>query len=260
MIYATDLDRTIIFSNKFLEDCDDEVVCVEEYEDKPISYMSVSSLNLLEKLKEKPNLSIIPVTTRSVAQFKRVRPVQDCEFAITSNGGTILHRGKVFIPWYNHINSILLSYKKDFKKLKNLLMNYVDYYKKMPKLVDNMFFFMKLKDNEEKNQELLGILDDILDKDKWEFTLQGLKLYVIPKEISKENALEYLKKYLKADKLIVSGDGKLDIGFLKIGDIRIIPDGSEVLEYAPTQSFVYKSVPEGLNGTVDLFKIIKNNL
>ncbi len=260
MIYATDLDRTIIFSNKFLEDCRDEVVCVEEFENKPISYMTVSSLNAFEKLKENPNLSIIPVTTRSVAQFKRVRPVQDCEFAVTSNGGTILHYGKVFIPWYNHINNVLLSYKKDFKKMKVILMNYTEYYEKNPKLVDNMFFFMKLKDNEEKNQELLDIFDALLDKSKWEFTLQGLKLYVIPKEISKENALSYLKKYLKADKLIVSGDGKLDIGFLKIGDIRIIPEGSEVLDYTPTESFVYKSVPEGLNGTVDLFKIIKNNL
>lgn len=260
MIYATDLDRTIIFSNKFLEDCVDEVVCVEEFEDRPISYMSASSLKMLENLKSKPNLSIIPVTTRSVAQFKRVRPVQDCEFAITSNGGTILHNGKVFIPWYNHINNVLLSYKKDFKNMKIFLMGYTEYYEKLPKLVDNMFFFMKLKEDDNKNQELLDIFDNTLDKEKWEFTLQGLKLYVIPKEISKENALNYLRKYLKADKLIVSGDGKLDIGFLKIGDIRIIPEGSEVLEYAPTDSFTYKSVPEGLNGTIDLFKIIKNNL
>ena len=260
MIYATDLDRTIIFSNKFLEDCQDEVVCVEEFEDRPISYMTVSSLNMLESLKEKSNLSIIPVTTRSVAQFKRVRPVQDCEFAITSNGGTILHNGAVFIPWYNHINKVLQSYKGDFKGMKRILMNYSDYYEKLPKLVDNMFYFMKLKDDDDRNQELLGIFDSILDKSKWEFTLQGLKLYVIPKEISKENALMFLKNHLNADKLIVSGDGKLDIGFLKIGDIRVIPDGSEVLEYAPTDSFVYKSVPEGLNGTVDLFEIIKNNL
>ena len=119
---------------------------------------------------------------------------------------------------------------------------------------------MKLKDNTERNQELLNILDVELDKSKWSFTLQGLKLYIIPKDISKENALLYLKKYLNEDKLVVSGDGKLDIGFLSVGDICIIPDGSEVLGYLPHKSFAYKSVPKGLNGTTDLFDIIEKNL
>lgn len=260
MIYATDLDRTIIFSNKFIDDCNENIVCVEKFENKPISYMTSASLEKLEELKAKSNLRIIPVTTRSVAQFKRVRPVQDCEFAITSNGGTILHNGRLFIPWYNYIQRVLRNYKSDFKYMSKMLKNYSSYCEKPLKLVDNMFFFMKLKDEGSKNQELLDILNEILDKSKWSFTLQGLKLYVIPKEISKENALLYLKKYLNEDSLVVSGDGKLDIGFLTIGDIRIIPEGSEVLRYLPDSSFAYKSVPRGLSGTIDLFDIIEKNL
>lgn len=260
MIYATDLDRTIIFSNKFLDDCNTDTVCVENFENKPISYMTTVSLNKLEELKSKSNLKIIPVTTRSVAQFKRVRPVQDCEFAITSNGGTILHNGKVFIPWYNCIQRVLQGYKSEFKYMSKYLKNYSSYCEKPLKLVDNMFFFMKLNDDKERNQELLKILDEELDTSKWFFTLQGLKLYVIPKEISKENALLYLKKYLNEDTVAVSGDGKLDIGFLTIGDIRIIPAESEVLDYLPNSSFAYKSVPKGLNGTIDLFDIIEENL
>ena len=260
MIYATDLDRTIIFSNKFVDNCKEKVICVEEYENKPISYMTSTSLNKLEELKTKANLKIIPVTTRSVAQFKRVQPVQDCEYAITSNGGTILHNGKVFIPWYNYIQRVLKGYKTELKYMSNLLKTYSFYCEKPLKVVDNMFFFMKLKDDDIKNQELLEILDEVLDKSKWSFTLQGLKLYVIPKEISKEKALLYLKKYLDEDKLVVSGDGKLDIGFLCIGDIRIIPEDSEVLRYLPHKSFAYKSVPKGLNGTIDLFDIIENTL
>ena len=260
MIYATDLDRTIIFSNKFLDDCDEEVVCVEEKNDTTISYMTVSSLNKLEKLKAESNLNVIPTTTRSVVQFQRVRPFQDCKFAITSNGGTILYNGKVFLPWYNYIQRVLSGYVNDFKIIPEQLKVYSDYFDKPLKIVDNMFFYGKLKSNTEKNEELLSILNIELNKAKWSFTLQGLKLYIIPKEISKENAILYLKRYLNDDCLIVSGDGKLDLNFLSVGDIRIIPDGSEVLSSLPDSSFVYKSVPKGLKGTYDLLNIVEQNL
>ena len=260
MIYATDLDRTIIFSNKFVNDCEEPIICVEGYENRPISYMTSKALQKLEELKTKTNLKIIPVTTRSVAQFKRVQPVQDCEYAITSNGGTILHNGKPFLPWCNYVSRIAKEYETDFKYMSEYLKKYSSDCDIPLNFVDNIFFYMKLKDNAERNQELLNILDVELDKSKWSFTLQGLKLYVIPKDISKENALLYLKKYLNEDKLVVSGDGKLDIGFLSIGDICIIPDGSEVLGYLPHKSFAYKSVPKGLNGTSDLFDIIEKNL
>ena len=260
MIYATDLDRTIIFSNKFLDKCNEDVVCVEEYNDKPISYMTSKALRKLESLKMSSNLKVIPVTTRSVAQFKRVNPMQNCEFAITSNGGTILHNGMVFNLWKDRISSILEKYQKDFKELEEYLGLFREYFEKDPKIVDNVFFFMKLKEDEVRNNELLGILDRNLDKSKWTFTLQGLKLYIIPREISKENALMFLKEYLKENKLVVSGDGKLDYGFLSIGDIRIIPQGSEVLDYITDKNFVYKSVPNGLLGTIDLFNIVNQNL
>ena len=49
--------------------------------------MTSKALRKLESLKMSSNLKVIPVTTRSVAQFKRVNPMQNCEFAITSNGG-----------------------------------------------------------------------------------------------------------------------------------------------------------------------------
>ena len=260
MIYATDLDRTIIFSNKFIENSGETLVCVETLDGKPISYMTLKSLKKLEELKTKANLKIIPVTTRSVAQFKRVQPVQDCDFAITSNGGTILYKGKPFLPWSNYVLRMIKDYEKDFKVMENYLKGYSIYCDTQLKLVDDIFFYMKLKDDDVKNQEILERLDNELDKGKWSFTLQGLKLYVIPKDISKENALGYLKKYLNEDKLIVSGDGKLDIGFLSIGDIRIRPDGSEVLEYLPYESFAYESVADGLSGTIDLFDIVEKNL
>ena len=75
-------------------------------------------------------------------------------------------------------------------------------------------------------------------------------------EIEEENSILYLKRYLKENLLVVSGDGKLDLNFLSVGDVRIIPLGSEVLGYLPDNSFLYKSVPNGLKGTIDLLNIV----
>ena len=52
MIFATDLDRTLIFSYKFLsEDLKEDSICVEYKDDKPLSYMSKHALNELNILK-----------------------------------------------------------------------------------------------------------------------------------------------------------------------------------------------------------------
>lgn len=260
MIYATDLDRTIIFSNKFLNECNEEIICVEKHNEKEISYITKNAFEKFNTLKTFSNLKIIPVTTRSVKQFKRIDLVNSCEFAITTNGGTILHNGEIFKPWEKYINKLLENYKEDFDKIKNYLLKFKEDFSQMPLLVDNIFIYTKLLDNKKNIQNILNKLDIELDKEKWTFTLQGLKLYIIPKGISKEAALLYLKQYLKENNLVVSGDGKLDYGFLKVGNKTIIPEKSEILNYIVDKNFEYELIPAGLSGTSILFDKIKEIL
>ena len=105
-IFATDLDRSLMFSSKFLEE-GMKSVCIETLEGKEISYMLEESLNLLDKVKGTSGLGFIPVTTRSVEQYKRVSSIQDCEYAITTNGGVILHKGKKYDKWEKHIKEVM---------------------------------------------------------------------------------------------------------------------------------------------------------
>lgn len=260
MIYATDLDRTIIFSSKFIDDCKKPYVCVERDGDRAISYMCKDALQLFNRLKRNKKIKIVPITTRSVAQFNRVEVVQDCEYAITSNGGIIFHKGIVFKPWQEIIEEILTKYKSQYSGILQFLQEYLEYFDKNPRVVDDIFFFMKLKDDEIKISEFLDILEEHFKATNWVYTLQGLKLYIIPKEISKENALRFLMSYLQDNDVIVSGDGKLDYNFLKVGNKRIIPKDSEVLGYIQDKDFTYESVPSGLKGTYDLFSLIENSL
>ena len=80
MLFATDLDRTIIYSNKFVENYQ-TVSCVEHLDGREISYMSHRALELLAQAKTRCDIHLVPITTRSLAQFSRIIPLQDCPYA-----------------------------------------------------------------------------------------------------------------------------------------------------------------------------------
>lgn len=251
-IFATDLDRSLIFSSKFIS-FDMNPICVERNSEKEISYMLEDSLKLLGDIKREQGLFLIPITTRSVDQYKRIDCVQDSTYAITTNGGIILHNGKKYDKWDNIVQSILMKYSRYFDDIPHIVQDFSYMFEKELRCVDNIFYYIKLIDNQKDINKFLDYLEKTLDKNIWSFTLQGLKLYIIPKDITKENALKFLASELNCNKLITCGDGKLDKDFLSIGDIAYIPNGSEILEYIElTDKTVL--VPNGLYGTATLLK------
>lgn len=256
-IFATDLDRSLMFSSKFLEE-GMKSVCIETLEGKEISYMLEESLNLLDKVKGTSGLGFIPVTTRSVEQYKRVSSIQDCEYAITTNGGVILHKGKKYDKWEKHIKEVMLKYADVFNSIPDIVSPFKYAFEKEMRCVDGVFYYVKMNDNPRDIEEFLDFLDKTLDKNIWSYTLQGLKLYIIPNEISKENALKFLAKELNCKYLMACGDGKLDKDFLQIADKVFIPKGSEVLDYICVTDKM-SLIPSGLKGTPVLLRNVLSN-
>jgi len=90
MIFATDLDRTLIFSEAFLEESKVSYQSIEIYKEKPISYISDQAIELLKELSKRVN--IIPVTTRNYEQYHRIELFYEVftpETYIINNGGSI---------------------------------------------------------------------------------------------------------------------------------------------------------------------------
>lgn len=256
-IFATDLDRSLMFSSKFIEN-NMSPICIETLEGKEISYMLEESLSLLDKIKNTRGLGFIPVTTRSVEQYKRVSSIQDCEYAITTNGGVILHKGKKYDKWEKHIREVMKKYAEVFDTIPDIVAPFEYAFEKGMRCVDGVFYYVKMNDNSEDIEKFLDFLDKTLDKKIWSYTLQGLKLYIIPNEISKENALKFLKKELNCKYLMACGDGKLDKDFLQIADKVFIPNGSEVLDYICVTDKM-SLIPSGLRGTPVLLKNVLSN-
>lgn len=216
MIFATDLDNTIVFSHRKLAADEPNVCCVEYYKGQKISYMTLSALNKLTFISE--NVFLVPATTRSFSQFKRIEFLPETEFVIIDNGGTILRKGIVIQEWSEHINKILEDY--DFSKALEAFYPMPTLISE-PKVVDGKFLFAKVSDAKRSKE----YLEKILDTKKWTISATGYKLYAFPAEITKGNALEYIhKKLLNKHQTVVSaGDSEMDISMLEYSDFGIVP-------------------------------------
>lgn len=231
---ATDLDRTIIFSHKFLTSYGkslEDYTCVETYNNKPLSFVPKSSYKYLSNLlKTEDRYLFIPTTTRSIKQFKRINLISEFPIAIVDNGGTILYKGKPIKEWINYIKSLEKRLRYSYNEIYNMFRD-SDLYEKKPKFVDDLFLFIKLKEVKKSIiSKFLYKVQKKLENTDWEYTLQGLKLYIMPRYINKENAVEYVSNYLLPEHnniVLTSGDGNLDIGLIEYGDISFIPKHSE---------------------------------
>ena len=96
MVFATDLDRTMIYSRSFVTK--DNMEYLAMFPDGQVSnFMTKKAYELLNELKKR--MFVVPCTTRSLEQFTRLIQFRDCEYAICDNGATILHNGKINKQW-----------------------------------------------------------------------------------------------------------------------------------------------------------------
>ncbi|MBE5812936.1 MAG: hypothetical protein E7314_04705 [Clostridiales bacterium] len=216
MIFATDLDNTMIFSHRLIHGAESQVQCVEYYNGKPLTYMTHTSIAKLNSITQKIN--VIPITTRSIAQFHRIEIFSKLPIVVVDNGGTIFQKGVAHKDWENHISGILKNYNFDdvlkiFSTLPGLTLS--------PRLVDGKFVFAKSDETDLCKQ----ILQSKLNTKIWQISFQGKKIYAIPTDISKGNALKFINEQLlnNNDPVISAGDSNLDLSMLEYSDYSIVP-------------------------------------
>lgn len=215
MIYTSDLDRTLIYSESFLEGYFEPVIPVErDSNGKVISYIPQKALENLREISSK--IEFVPVTTRSIREYTRTLFCDMTSFAIVDNGGTILYFGAPVEEWEQRIAEQLQDY--DLNSIVKLLEGQ-PFVSRAPSIVDGKFVFLK------QNDELAcrTFVKDNIDLEKYTFEIQRKKVYIIPKFISKQNALEFLVHLKDCKYVISSGDSALDEGMINFSNFAIIP-------------------------------------
>ncbi|MGP1567217.1 MAG: HAD hydrolase family protein [Peptoanaerobacter stomatis] len=234
-VFNTDLDNTLIYSYK--KDIGENKKNVEIYNGRQISFITDKTYHLLKKLNEK--LLIVPTTTRTEEQYKRIDlDIGQLKYALVCNGAILLIDGQEDEMWYNTSLSLIENSKNELEKSLTYLQN--DNRRNFElRFIKNLFVFTKC----ENSQNVVNDLKNILDTSKVDVFNNKEKLYVIPKNLSKGNALLRFKQYLDSisdnKKIFISaGDSEFDISMFDKTDISIAPQELSKIHKIPKNTIL----------------------
>lgn len=209
-----DLDNTTIYSKRRVSDVTD-MVKVEDCNNSPLSYMTKSSYEKLNKLLQREDVQIVPITTRVDYQFDRIE-LPDFKYVILGNGSILRVNGKVDESWLK--NSIkyrdfcMSELTKAFMLLKQKYPN-----TEVLRFPDKMFVFGKF----ENTIEVSSYLHNSLDSARVNIFTQGKKIYILPKEFDKGQSIKRFRSSFETGKIISAGDEILDFSMADFSDVFI---------------------------------------
>lgn len=216
IIFNSDLDNTLIYSYK--RDIGKKKKCVELYEGREVSFMTDYSVSLLKQVAEK--VLFVPTTTRTTEQYERITfDTGVPRFALTCNGGVLLVDGKREESWYRESRELAENCRQELELALYLLE--ADKNRSMEvRFIEELFVFTKSEESEITIDKLRQRLDTSLV----DVFQNGVKVYVVPKSLSKGRAVERLRKRLKPECVIAAGDSEFDVSMLACADLAVVPE------------------------------------
>lgn len=236
-LFATDLDRTMIFSRNAFGGADDVAKqCVEYYEGEPLSYMTTTAVERLAALAALA--PVIPTTTRTIEQFQRIElSGAPWRYAITSNGGNILVDGLPDPTWRAAIDDQVKATGATLAEVgaewrSRIDDSWVTKYRE----ADDLFCYLVVRP-EAVPEGFLAEWDAWCRTQGWSASQQGRKIYTMPDAVCKSLAVAEVRRRLVESgelsehaELFTAGDGALDAPMLTAADAAIRPRHGELEE------------------------------
>lgn len=235
MIFATDLDRTLIYSESFLAETKSIYRNIEIYKEKPISYISLKTYELLHMLHEMAH--VVPVTTRNYEQYHRIEVFKgslEPELYVINNGGTIYYHQQEDKKWTDEIRrqieAMPVSYDEVLEAFLKRYKGYVERYKKSDELI-----WLVLGDKDQIDWEAVKLFEETFSPLGWRIDVNGRKIYLYPHFINKWAAVQYIKTKYWNEAVIAAGDSLFDYEMVHKADYGMVPKASwieqDCLEY-----------------------------
>ncbi|MDQ0061786.1 HAD family hydrolase [Paenibacillus harenae] len=231
MIYASDLDQTLIYSARSIGVPTDSygIVPAERHQEKTIAHISQEALRLLAYLPS--DVQFVPVTTRTESQYRRIHIFQEVivpQFAVTSNGGNIMKNGVPDREWRVNIERRLAAGAASAAEARTHFAGVLasDWVLRED-LCDELFYSI-LIDRERMELEAVMEKAEAVKSLGWEVSIQGRKIYIVPSVINKWDAIAHIKSRLGGLEVIASGDSLLDRCLLDQADYAIAPAHGEL--------------------------------
>lgn len=215
----SDLDNTLVYSHRWNIKMPN--IVVEYIDGREQGYMTKYTYDFLKAAKW---LELVPVTTRTEEQYKRLTFFSDIrmKYSLVCNGGKLLVNGLEERNWSFETNQMA---EKHLEKL-NQAVNVLDRLSDIGEIhhPENYMFYAKCS-----NPGIIcDQLKDMVDCRSVTVEHDRHKVYLFTNGVDKGTALERFKERFSIDKVIASGDDTMDVPMLDIADVAL--SGSRIFE------------------------------
>jgi hypothetical protein len=231
---ASDLDRTLIYSASALalsvpDEYAPRLLCVEVHEAKPLSFMTEAAAGLLQRLAAVAEF--VPATTRTRKQYRRINlPGPVPRFAICANGGHILVKGHTDHDWNAEMRCRLADSAAPLAEIREHMARTADpAWLRKERVAEDLFAYLVV----ERSLLPEGWVKDFTGwavERGWTVSLQGRKIYAVPKPLTKSAALAEVVRRCGADHVLAAGDSLLDAELLLAADEGWRPGHGELTD------------------------------
>lgn len=257
-----DLDRTVIYSAAALAlDVPDELaprlLCVETYRAAPLSFMTERAAATFLRLRAAA--TVVPTTTRTVAQLARVRlPGPPARFAVAANGGHLLVDGVPDAGWAALVRSRLAGVAP-IAEVRAHLDGMAGPFVRTLRDADGMFVYAVV----DRDALPAGWVDDLgawCGPRGWRVSLQGRKVYAVPVPLTKAAAAEEVRARCGGGALFAAGDSLLDTDLLEAADVAVRPAHGELADTGWRRPHLTVTAARGVAGGEELLELLASQV
>jgi hypothetical protein len=228
---ACDLDRTLVYSRRSAAvppEPAGRLVCVEHHLGREQSFVSRGALAGLREVAAR--LAFVPATTRTTAQARRVRfpGLPALRHQIVANGGVLLVDGLPDLDWAGEVRRRIADSAVPLEEVRGYLSGRHDEpWLQRLHVAEDLFCYALV----EREALPAGVLEEIQDWTAhrgWVTSLQGRKLYAVPRSLDKATAVQEVARRIGAARVVAAGDSLLDRAMLAEADAGIRPGHGEL--------------------------------
>jgi hypothetical protein len=231
-LFACDLDQTLIFSRRSFRlpagVAPPPLDTVEHLDGEPAAFMTRRALAGLAELDRRGVL--VPVTTRTLAQYARVGLGLRPRFAVAANGGHLLVDGVPDPAWAATVRARIAAEAAPLDAvLARAAVLAAGGWARLTRVADGLFVYLVAYERDGIPPDLVAAAAG-LAADGWSLSVQGRKVYLVPSVLTKQSALAEVARRAGADRVAAAGDSLLDAPMLAAADVAVRPAHGELHE------------------------------
>ncbi|GLY07704.1 MULTISPECIES: hypothetical protein [Actinoplanes] len=229
-LVACDLDRTLIYSAAAVTTPAPPLEVAETSDGAPLSFHTRGTGPLLAAIGRLAPL--VPVTTRTLDQYRRVRLTGwPPRYAVAANGGHILVDDRVDPAWAGTVAALVGQECAPLGEVHDHLRDAAgaDEWLLRVYTADDLFCYA-IVERSRLPADWLPELSAWCGQRRWNVSLQGRKVYCMPRPVTKQAAVAEVARRLRTEVLFAAGDSLLDQDLLRAADAGVRPAHGELHE------------------------------